>query len=737
MLERVAGLSADAPDFVNLRKAGRAAIVVPSLTAFGIFVLHDDALTMYAVFASFVALVFSDYGGPPRRMAAAYLTSIVAGALAIVLGAALSSFPAAGAVGMFAVAFSVTFATAFGGYMALHVAPVALGYSLSVLAPLDQLALGDRIAGWALGGGVALVAAIVLWPIERRTGIRQAAAALAGDLAGALASLEQPGAAAERLAEARAGATLLETRLSSPLRPYGPASRDVAMVHLVEHLHQGVDLATEVVAGRRTAVVDPGLLEEVTSALERTRATLAGDVPADAALRALRPLDAARAAGRDRVEAEARRESSDGRATLDAMLASIPLLALSHVTLWIEDEAARVMGAAGEEPPELTTAPEVSRSGREGLRSIAGRARAFAASELDPEGVILRNSIRAGTALAAAVAIAEILPVAHGFWIVLATLMVLRSGASSTYATALEAVGGTVAGFVVAALIALAAGDSETALWLLYPFAVGFAAYSPGAIHFVVGQAAFAVMVVILFGLTDVPGLQTAVVRVETLTVGAVTATLLSLVLWPRGARAALARTVAEVYAAAAEGARLFVTEPGERRAAAEERLTEADRRAEAAFVAALAEHKEPVDMASWMAVFRPPALARALLVGLVPSLGSPSPACREAVDAAGRAAETAAERLSAVAAQLDATHPTASDPAVVASSAGAAPVVGPDLERCVDASDGMGDALAVVAWSALISRLSRDIDRVRPALDAVAASSAPHAWLHHSVAPR
>jgi uncharacterized membrane protein YccC len=633
---------------------------------------------------------------------------------------------------MFAVAFCVTFATAFGGYTALHVAPVALAYSLSVLEPLNELPVGHRVAGWALGGGMALVAALVLWPIERRTGIRQAAATLAGDLAGVLAKLERPGDAAQRLAAAKAEASVLQARLATPLRPYGPASRDIAMVHLIEHLDHGVDLAGDLVAGGEAAVVDRGLVEEMTAALERSRAALAGEGGAGVTLRALEPLDAARAAGRARVEAEAGRESGEGRSALDTMLASIPLLALAHVTLWIEYDAATIMGAAGGRPPELATAPEVSRFSRDGLRPIAGRARALVASELDPEGVILRNSIRAGAALAAAVAVADVLPVEHGFWIVLATL-VLRSGASSTYTIALQAVGGTIAGFIVVALILLAVGDSYTALWIVYPFAVAFAAYSPGAIHFAVGQAAFAVMVVILFGLIDVPGLQTGVVRVETLAVGAITATVLSLVLWPRGARVALARTLAEVYAAAAEGARLFVTEPGERRAAAEERLAHAGRRAEAAFAVALAEHNEPLDMASWMAVFRPPTLARALLVGLVPPLRSPPPACRRAVAAAERAGGTAAGRLAAVAARLDAGR----EPATELGPLPAEPPAGADLEACIDASAGdrdrMREALAAVAWSALIAHLTREVDRIRPAIDAVAASSAPHAWLRRS----
>jgi hypothetical protein len=53
---------------------------------------------------------------------------------------------------MFAVAFCVTFATAFGGYTALHVAPVALAYSLSVKTEILSLRPLSRAhsPGWAL-----------------------------------------------------------------------------------------------------------------------------------------------------------------------------------------------------------------------------------------------------------------------------------------------------------------------------------------------------------------------------------------------------------------------------------------------------------------------------------------------------------------------------------------------------------------------------------------------------------
>ena len=61
------------------------------------------------------------------------------------------------------------------------------------------------------------------------------------------------------------------------------------------------------------------------------------------------------------------------------------------------------------------------------------------------------NSLRSALALAVAVAVADVSGVQHGFWVVLGTLLVLRTSASATGATAWRALAGTVVGFVVGA----------------------------------------------------------------------------------------------------------------------------------------------------------------------------------------------------------------------------------------------------------------------------------------------
>ena len=101
-------LAVEDPGNLNLRKAPRAAVVTPALLAFGIFVLGNDALATYAFFGGFVALVFADYGGPPRQRAGAYLTMTGLGAAAIAVGGLLASQPVPAALVMFAIVFGLS-----------------------------------------------------------------------------------------------------------------------------------------------------------------------------------------------------------------------------------------------------------------------------------------------------------------------------------------------------------------------------------------------------------------------------------------------------------------------------------------------------------------------------------------------------------------------------------------------------------------------------------------------------
>ena len=153
--------------------------------------------------------------------------------------------------------------------------------------------------------------------------------------------------------------------------------------------------------------------------------------------------------------------------------------------------------------------------------------------------------------LALAVLVAQLTDLQHGFWIVLGTMSVLRSSAVSTSATVVWALLGTLAGIVVGGLVVLLLGGTPGALWAVLPFAVLLAAYAP-AISFAAGQAAFTVVVLVLFNLIQPAGWKVGLVRVEDIAIGAAVSLLVGVLIWPRGATAILRGALGAAYVEAA-----------------------------------------------------------------------------------------------------------------------------------------------------------------------------------------
>ena len=155
---------------------------------------------------------------------------------------------------------------------------------------------------------------------------------------------------------------------------------------------------------------------------------------------------------------------------------------------------------------------------------------------------------RGSLALAAAVLVADLSSVQHGFWVVLGTLSVLRTNAASTESTALRALGGTVLGFVLGALLLLGIYTSTPALWAALPIAVAVAAYAPGALPFTFGQAAFQLVVLVLFNLLAPAGWRVGLLRVEDVAIGCLVSLVVGVLFWPRGAASVVGDDLADAF---------------------------------------------------------------------------------------------------------------------------------------------------------------------------------------------
>jgi uncharacterized membrane protein YccC len=102
-------------------------------------------------------------------------------------------------------------------------------------------------------------------------------------------------------------------------------------------------------------------------------------------------------------------------------------------------------------------------------------------------------------------------------------------------------------------LLVLGIGTHEAVLWAVLPFAILVAAYAPRAISFAAGQAAFTVVLFVLFNIIQPVGWRVGLVRIEDVAIGFAISLGVGLLFWPRGAAARLRRDLAAAYAGGAD----------------------------------------------------------------------------------------------------------------------------------------------------------------------------------------
>ena len=170
-------------------------------------------------------------------------------------------------------------------------------------------------------------------------------------------------------------------------------------------------------------------------------------------------------------------------------------------------------------------------------------------STLSTRSVAFQNSLRLAVGLALARLLGGVLEVENGFWVLFATLSVVRTSAPLTGASAFQAVLGTVIGFAIALPLLLAIGTSED-LYLLFLPIVAVAGLLAGSINLVWGQAGFTVLVLVLFNLVEPIGWEIGIIRVQDVALGAAVGVLIGLAAWPRGATGQLAQSLADAVEA-------------------------------------------------------------------------------------------------------------------------------------------------------------------------------------------
>ena len=162
--------------------------------------------------------------------------------------------------------------------------------------------------------------------------------------------------------------------------------------------------------------------------------------------------------------------------------------------------------------------------------------------------VTFLNAVRGAVAIAAAVAIADLTNVQHGFWVVLGALTVLRTNAASTGVNAWRALLGTAIGFAIGAALLQGIGGNTAVLWAIFPIGVAVAAYVPGTAPFAVAQAGFTVVLVVVYNLIVPVGWTIGVVRIEDVAIGVAVSLVAGVLFWPRGASGVVRDDLADAF---------------------------------------------------------------------------------------------------------------------------------------------------------------------------------------------
>ncbi|HEY4020676.1 MAG TPA: FUSC family protein [Pseudonocardiaceae bacterium] len=535
-------------------RAVRATVVVPGLFALSYKVIGDPQIATFAAFGGFATLVMASFGGRVRDKLIAHLGLAVAGSVLLVIGTAVNSSVPLAAAAALIVVFCVLFAGVGGPNAASAGTAALMAYVLPAASPGTLAMIPSRLEGWWMASIVGTVAVLLLSPKPPAAVLRNAAANCARTLAAELGvAIRGEDVSESRRTAMAAKRNLLTVFTATPYRPTGLAAADQALANLVSLL----DWCTVTICDELAEFHDLSKVDEVERALLLETRTALEDIAAlltdEPAQPDLDRLEARLAASMKRLhqmhsDTEGYREAvhlafharttalAVHTAMADAMIATHradPAIVSGGRRRWYGSVMPTGDDAAMRERrvlPGLTSAASVV-SRHASLRSVW-----------------FLNSVRGAVAVAAAITVADLTGVQHAFWVVLGTLSVLRSSAAATGATAMRALLGTVIGFVVGAGLLLVIGTSPQALWIALPIAVLIAAYSPGALPFAAGQAAFTVVISLLFNLIAPIGWTIGVLRIEDVAIGCAVSLVVGVLFWPRGTSSLVADDLADAF---------------------------------------------------------------------------------------------------------------------------------------------------------------------------------------------
>ena len=533
------------PGLVALRKALR--VTVAACVGFFVcqYVIGLSTLATYAVFGTIAFGVLSEVSGPPAQRTRTYLGAWPVALVLVAIGTATARSTPAAVVGMLVVGFAVAFAGVGGPRIAGVANGLQLFYVLPCFPPYDPASLPERLTGLTIGIGLVAAADRLLWPAGAPEPFRTRLADAVDAVAHYVTALPADG---PREAAEAAVQSLRASGLPPAIRPTGPGRRDRAFTHAA------AELRTILVRARLLAGMLPDLgdsapraaadavLAAVGDTLARCSATLRGTGQAPEC----GPLVAGVA---DYLEGRVERLA--GRLTGDELP---PVVRIGGLTAAVGDAAIGVVFAvrtATGAPTDPTADPPVSAWYLNMPTALLWWRRL--AAHFTPRSVYFQNAVRLALGLAAARLAADLLDLSHGFWVLLATLSLMRTSAVASGLALIPAFLGTLAGAFVAAGVLTVIGDDTVVYAVVLPVAmvVTFAAgplVGPAAAQF-----GFTIVVSVLFAQLAPTTWKLAEVRLADVVIGGVIGALIGAAVWPRGGAGEVRRSAALCLRSAAD----------------------------------------------------------------------------------------------------------------------------------------------------------------------------------------
>jgi uncharacterized membrane protein YccC len=535
-------------DYLVTRRATRVTVVA-SLVFYGcLYGLGDTTLATYALFSVIALGVLSQVPGPPRQRAGTLLAALPAVWLLVTAGTLVAEHIWLAVAGMFAVGFAVSFAGVGGPRLVGLANGLQLFFILPCFPPFAPHTLPERLVGASLGLAVLAAAEVLLWPDPAPAGYPrrlaaavEAWAALVETVAGVLAGV--PGARdrlpAMREAARQAAQALRLSHLPAAVRPASAGLRDRALRHAAAALRYLMGEANRLLPG----TVDATVADDVAALLLRQAAdtargagrTLTGGPPVlpGALHAASHDFDAGRA---ERHAALARRDVRRNQMRVDA------------ITLEVA-EGVRTLGVAA----RLAAGFPVSGEDLAGHGSeqfwYAYRSRPALwwrqfLAHLTPRSVYFQQALRVAVGLSVARLVAGTFNLQHGFWVLLATLTLMRTSAADTRTTLRPALAGTLAGAAAAAVLTVLVHQPSVYQAAL-PVAMLIGFWLGPLLGLAWAQGLFTVVVTMVFAQLTPANWQLAEARLVNVLIGGFVGALTGLLAWPRGGSGELRRAVA------------------------------------------------------------------------------------------------------------------------------------------------------------------------------------------------